>query len=239
MSTTTTIVNPIFEGTGVPILPSTAPLQLQQWNLPVNLSQATFTGSGNGTPSINGWRMQTGTTISSSALYRANNGFCNFGRGNFSAGIQFSKPVWLIWQGQMSSVSTDRIRIQLGGFEFTNTTVGSMTPTNTAFSGLGFLIEGGSVKLETINTPLGVATLNTSATLANLTTFRCSLKAYSDGIGNVKVYVNEALVSTLPIGPTQDTGDTVCQYRISVENTTAANNAFVDIIQDQISVIVA
>jgi hypothetical protein len=242
MPTTTTIVNPIFEGTGVPLIPSTAPLQIQRWNLPITGSVYTFTGSASAasvqTPV---WtRLNTGGTAGSSALYRANpNQGIYFAKGgNNAMGIQFSRPVWLIWQGQMSAVSTDRIRIQLGGVDAASTTVGPMTPTNSAFSGLGFLIEGGAIKLETINTPAGVATLNTSATLATHTPFRLSLKAYSDGLGNVKVYVNENLVSTLAIGPTQGTGNSVCQLRVSVENTTAANSAIVDLVQDQLSVIV-
>lgn len=237
----TTITNPIFQGTGVPLIVSTAPLQVQRWNLPITGSVYTFTGSASAasvqTPV---WtRLNTGATAGSSALYRANpNQGISFAKGGGAMGIQFSRPVWLIWQGQMSAVSTDRIRIQLGGVDATITTVGPMTPTNNAFSGLGFLIEGGAIKLETINTPAGVATLNTSATLATHTTPRLSLKAYSDGLGNVKVYVNENLVSTLNIGPTQDTGNSICQLRVSVENTTAANSALVDLVQDQISVIV-
>lgn len=238
---TTTIVNPIFKGTGVPLIASTAPLQFQRWNLPLTGSLYTFTGSASAasvqTPV---WtRLNTGATAGSTALYRANpNAGLNFGRGFFGAGIQFSRPVWLIYQGQMSFAATDRIRIQFGGIDYQSTTVGPMTPTNAAFSGLGFLIEGGAIKLETINTLNNVATLNTSATLATHNSWRLSLKAYSDGLGNVKVYVNENLVSTLNIGPTQDTGTTVCQLRVSAENTTAANAAFVDLIQDGLSVIV-
>lgn len=246
---TATIVNPIFEGTGLPLTLDTAPLAFQKWNLPFSPSASTvpaadsvytFVGSAAASSVLTPiWaRLNTGGTANSSVLYRANpNGGIAFGRGNFQGGVQFNRPVWLMWQGQMDTLATQRIRIQLGGVAYNSTTVGPMTPTNNAFSGLGFLIDGAAIKLETINTPGGVATLNTSATLATHTGFRLSLKAYSDGLGNVKVYVNEALVATLAIGPTQGTSNTVNQLRMSVENTSGAA-AFVDLIQDQISVIV-
>lgn len=238
---TTTITNPVFEGTGLPLMPSTAPLQLQRWNLPLTGSLYTFTGSASASSEQTPLRVRlnTGSTAGSSALYRANpNQGMWFGKANnFFGGIQFSRPIWLIYQGQVSSSATDRIRIQLGGVDASSTTIGPMIPTNAYWSGLGFLIEGGAIKLETVNTPNGVATLNTSATLATHSNWRLSLKAYSDGLGNVKVYVNENLVSTLAIGPTRDTGNSICQLRVSVENTTASSFALVDLVQDQLSVI--
>jgi hypothetical protein len=72
---TTTIVNPIFQGTN----PTALSLGSGVWNLPCNTaSSTTYTGSGSGTPQPMAWRMQTGATASSSGLYRANNGFVNF-----------------------------------------------------------------------------------------------------------------------------------------------------------------
>ncbi len=250
MPATTTIVNPIFEGTGVPLTLDTAPLAFQRWNLPITPSASTvapsnsvytFVGSAAASSVLTPiWaRLNTGGTANSSVLYRANpNGGIWFGQGPIgNQGIDFSRPVWLIWQGQINTLATQLIRIQLGGIDANSTTVGPMTPTNTSFHGLGFLINGAAIKLETINTVSGVATLNTSATLATHTGFRLSLKAYSDGLGNVKVYVNETLVATLEIGPTQGTSNAVNQLRVSVENTTGPE-AFIDIAQDQLSVIV-
>lgn len=241
---TTTIVNPIFEGTGIPILLSTAPLQLGSgvWNLPCNAASATtYTGSGNGTAGSVGWRMQTGGTASSSGLYRANvPSFISFGRGSFGGGVDFSRPVWLIFSAQYGLYNTGTARIQLGGYDGAATTVGQMTPTNGAFSGLGFEISGGQIKLETVNTPSGVATRNISASLGTFTTpfSRVDLKAYSDGLGNVKVYINNILVNTLTIGPTASTGNGVNQLRISIQNGASTDSCFVDICQDQLTVIV-
>ena len=240
----TTITNPIFQGTGVPLLPSTAPLRLGSgiWNLPCNAASATtYTGSGNGTPLPVGWRMATGATTTSSGLYRANpNQFIGFARGNSFAGVDFSRPVWLIFSGQIGIYSTGTFSIQLGGYDGAATTVGQMTPTNAAFSGLGFEISGGQIKLETVNTPSGVATRNLSATLGTFTTpfSRVDLKAYSDGLGNVKVWINNVLVNTLTIGPTASTGTGVNQLRISIQNGASTDSCFVDICQDQLTVIV-
>jgi hypothetical protein len=240
----TTITNPIFQGTGVPLLPSTDPLRLGSgvWNLPCNAASATtYTGSGSGTPATVGWRMATGATTTSSGLYLANSpGFIAFGRGAFAGGVDFSRPVWLIFSGQVGIYSTGTFRIQLGGYDGSATTVGQMTPTNSAFSGLGFEISGGQIKLETVNTPSGVATRNISASLGTFTTpfSRVDLKAYSDGLGNVKVWINNVLVNTLTIGPTASSGNTVNQLRVSIQNGASTDSCFVDICQDQLTVIV-
>jgi len=239
---TTTIVNPIFQGTN----PTALSLGSGVWNLPCNASSSTtYTGSTSGTPQPVGWRMNTNGTASSSGLYRANvPGFIAFGRGSFAGGVDFSRPVWLIFSAQIGFFgNTGIFRIQLGGYDGAATTVGQMTPTNAAFSGLGFEISGGQIKLETINTPSGVATRNLSASLGTFPSQfaqfdRVDLKAYSDGLGNVKVWINNVLVNTLTIGPTQGTGNGVNQLRISVQNGTAGGDTFVDICQDQLSVIV-
>jgi hypothetical protein len=236
----TTITNATFVGTN----PTALSLGSGIWNLPCNTaSSTTYTGSGNGTPQPMAWRMATGGTASSSGLYRANNGFVNFSRANnFAAGngIDFSRPVWLIFSGQVGIYSTGTLRIQLGGYDGAATTVGQMTPTNSAFSGLGFEVSGGQIKLETINTPSGVATRNLSASLGTFTTpfSRVDLKAYSDGLGNVKVWINNILVNTLTIGPTVGTSSGVYQLRISIENGASTDSCFVDICQDQLTIIV-
>jgi hypothetical protein len=245
---TTTIVNPIFEGTNLPLTKTDFALMRGSgvWNLPCNApSSTTYTGSSTGTPQTVAWRMNTNGTASSSALYRANpNQFIAFARGNSFAGVNFARPVWLIFSAQIGFFgSTGIFRIQLGGYDGGATTVGQMTPTNAAFSGLGFEISGGQIKLETINTPSGVATRNLSASLGTFPSQfaqfdRVDLKAYSDGLGNVKVWINNVLVNTLTIGPTAGTGNVVNQLRISVQNGTAGGDTFVDICQDQLSVIV-
>jgi hypothetical protein len=236
--TTTTIVNPIFEGAN----PTALSLGSGVWNLPCNAASATtYTGSGNGTAGSVGWRMQTGATASSSGLYRANTpSFIAFGRGSFAGGVDFSRPVWLIFSAQIAIYSTGTFRIQLGGYDGAATTVGQMTPTNVNFSGLGFEISGGDIKLETVNTPSGVATRNISAAFGAIPSpfGRVDLKAYSDGLGNVKVWINNALVNTLTIGPTASTGVSVNQLRISIENGASTDSCFVDICQDQLTVIV-
>ena len=239
---TTTIVNPIFEGTGVPLTLDTAPLQSDRWYLPTNDSNGfTFVGSG-ATSGIkpDGYRVTTGATINSSALYRANSsGFINFGRGSFAGGVDFSRPVWLIFKGQIAVSATAGIfRIQLGGYDGGATTVGNMTPTNTAFHGMGFEISNNTVKLETVNTQGGVATRNLSASLGAYTPYRNDLKAYSDGLGNVKVYINNVLVNTLTIGPTVSTGGIVIQLRISIENGSSTEACYFDLCNSQLSVIV-
>lgn len=234
----TTITNATFVGTN----PTALTLGSGIWNLPCDATSATtYTGSGNGTPQPIGWRMATGGTASSSGLYRANNpSFVAFGRGSFAGGIDFSRPVWLIFSSQIAIYSTGTFRIQLGGYDASATTVGQMTPTNAAFSGLGFEISGGQIKLETVNTPSGVATRNLSASLGTFTTpfSRVDLKAYSDGLGNVKVWINNVLVNTLTIGPTASTGNIVNQLRISIQNGASTDSCFVDICQDQLTVIV-
>jgi hypothetical protein len=236
----TTITNLSFQGTN----PTALSLGSGVWNLPCNTaSSTTYTGSGSGTPQPMAWRMATGGTASSSGLYRANNGFVNFVRANnFSTGngIDFSRPVWLIFSGQVGIYSTGTLRIQLGGYDGAATTVGQMTPTNDAFSGLGFEVSGGQIKLETINTPSGVATRNLSASLGTMPTpfGRIDLKAYSDGLGNVKVWINNILVNTLTIGPTAGTSNGVYQLRISIQNGASTDSCFVDICQDQLTVIV-
>jgi len=244
---TTTITNPSFKGTNLPLTKTDFALMRGSgvWNLPCNTaSSTTYTGSGSGTPQPMAWRMATGGTASSSGLYRANaQGFVNFvSANNFSTGngIDFSRPVWLIFSGQVGIYSTGTLRIQLGGYDGAATTVGQMTPTNAAFSGLGFEINGGQIKLETVNTPSGVATRNLSASLGTFTTpfSRVDLKAYSDGLGNVKVWINNVLVNTLTIGPTAGTSSAVYQLRISIENGASTDSCFVDICQDQLTVIV-
>ena len=241
---TTTIVNPIFKGTNIPINKTDFALMHGSgiWNLPCHAASATtYTGSGNGTAGSLGWRMQTGATASSSGLYRANTpSFISFGRGSFGGGVDFSRPVWLIFSAQYGLYNTGTARIQLGGYDGTATTVGQMTPTNAAFSGLGFEISGGDIKLETVNTPSGVATRNISAAFGAIPSpfGRVDLKAYSDGLGNVKVWINNALVTTLTIGPTASTGNNVNQLRISIQNGASTDSCFVDICQDQLTVIV-
>lgn len=242
---TTKITNPSFEGTNLPITKTDFALMRGSgvWNLPCNTaSSTTYTGSTSGTPQPMAWRMNTNGTASSSGLYRANvPGFIAFGRGSFSGGVDFSRPVWLIFSGQVGFFgNTGIFRIQLGGYDGAATTVGQMTPTNAAFSGLGFEISGGQIKLETINTPSGVATRNLSASLGTFPSQfdRVDLKAYSDGLGNVKVWINNVFVNTLTIGPTASTVNGVNQLRISVQNGTAGGDTFVDICQDQLTVIV-
>jgi hypothetical protein len=46
------------------------------------------------------------------------------------------------------------------------------------------------------------------------------------------------LVNTLTIGPTTSTGNTVNQLRISIQNEASTDSCFVDICQDQLTVIV-
>jgi hypothetical protein len=67
---------------------------------------------------------------------------------------------------------------------------------------------------------------------------RIDLKAYSDGLGNVKVWINNILVNTLTIGPTAGTSNGVYQLRISIQNGASTDSCFVDICQDQLTVIV-
>lgn len=245
---TTTIVNPIFQGDNLPITKTDFALMRGAgvWNLPCNAaSSTTYVGSGSGTPQPVAWRMSTGATANSSGLYRVNpSGFLNFSKQSqfgFSAlGIDFSRPVWLIFSGQIGIYNTGIFRIQLGGHDFNTTTVGQMVATNSGWSGLGFEISSGTIKLETVNTPSGVATRNLSASLGTFATpfSRVDLKAYSDGLGNVKVWINNVFVNTLTIGPTLGTGNNINQLRISIENRASTDSCFVDICQDQLTVIV-
>jgi hypothetical protein len=212
------------------------------WNIPCNAQSATtYAGSGNGTPKPGAWRMETGSTPLSYSLYRANpEQLITFGRGGFNGGVDFSRPVWLIFSGQIGIYNTGTCRIQLGGCDAGSTSVGQMTPANDAFSGLGFEISEGQIKLETVNTLSGLATRNISGAIAAFTTplSNVDLKAYSDGMGHVSVWVNNILVSSLPIGPTKATGNSVKQLRVSIENGASSESCFVDICQDQITVIV-
>jgi hypothetical protein len=206
------------------------------WDFSAAGGTCTNVGTGSGAPNIGGFRMQTGTTPGSSSLYRPlSNALTRFGRGNSVFGVDYARPVWLIWAGQLDLRSDGVFRVQLGR-PFSDTTPADLVAAGGA-GGIGFYLAGGEVKLELATTT--VRTLSASlGTYSTSAAFFIDLKARSDGAGNVRVWINNVEVQPQTGGPTVGTGSTNTGVHLSVENGAGTTNALADICSGQFTIIV-
>lgn len=236
-----TLEAPIDYKTQANIVPRPA---LAVFDLPItSAGGTTFTGSGNGTPAVAGWRMATGTTASSTALYRANpTQLISFDKGGSNSRIDFSKPVWWIFRTQFSIPVGGVLQAFLGGLLATDTTVQQMQTTNTNFSGIGVELLNGNIRLQSVYTPNGsggsaVFSNPIVATYTQAAPNSVEFRIYSDATGKIKLWVNDVFITELPYGPTLSTGTGVCQARIALANN-GANECFTDLAPGALTVIV-
>lgn len=204
------------------------------WNIsPAN--GITFNnGSAFGAPKAADWRMLTGTTTNSTCYYNSR-GNHRFAVNASDAGVQYSRPVWLIYAGQLELGVNGVFRVQLGKYFGENSTA-DFSPGSSSH-GMGFFLSNGNIKLETCNT--------TSRTLSSSlgsyptdTTFWIDLKARSDGMGNVRVWINGNEVASQTNGPTLNTSPGYDALAFSLSNNQDGNSYFADIANGQITIIV-
>ena len=135
--------------------------------------------------------------------------------------IDFSKKVWM--SGYVSFGATvggtaymgdanTMCRITLGGYS--SATTGDMT-----LRGIGLKKVGGvgSVVTLTVHNGTGLTDVATTTTVAD--TAGINWVIYSDGTGNVTLYINGTQAATTTAGPTSATGSTAGCYREQVEAT--------------------
>lgn len=189
--------------------------------------QGIFTNVGSGSGTINqsgvgGFRVATGTTASSSSLYRANPGaIMRFGRTNNTAGIQWSRTVTLGWDGQIDVRTNGVLRLQFGRAN-NATTIADLSGL-----GIGLIWDGttGTVTAEVHNG----TTRNTGScgTFTNTFAIWTSVRMVSSG-GTLTVYINDSLAGTVSGAPTSDAGTTANNIHLSIENGAATTSYFAD-----------
>lgn len=185
------------------------------------------TGTFQGTPNVGGMRISSGTAAASSVLWRPNSSaLTRFARGSSVAGVQFSRPVWLVFGGQMDLRTVGIARIQLGRLYNDAAGIADFTP-GASSHGMGFYLAGGEIKLETCNS----STRTLSASLGTYSTsaaFLVDLKARSDGAGGVRVWINGVETSPQTGGPTADTGSSYVGVNFSVESGAGGATCLID-----------
>ena len=189
------------------------------------ISTTSTGGSGQVTTAFSGWREMNLTTTASA------------GRASFSLGsvgslgslsgysdgtkIDYSKKIWVAGRATTNYNSTyvgdanTSVSCAIGGF-ITNT-VGDMT-----VAGIGWRKAGGSGAFVTLMVHNGTTftTVATTKTVATLEVFDWLI--YSDGTGNVTLYINGVSSATTSSGPTGLGGANQNIYREQCEKTAVA-----------------
>ena len=205
------------------------------WHLSTGGGATTLVGTGGGTLNAASMRLSTGATNNSSSLWRANSSqLTRFSKNTSTAGVGWTGAVWLIFAGQIDLRTAGILRIQLGR-SATATTIADFSPAANT-QGLGFYLTNGEIKIETCNATTRAlsASLGTYDTAANS---YLDLKARSDGLGGVRVWINGTEATAQTGGPTGSNGASESDFKVSIENATSGTSFFVDLVTGQLSVI--
>lgn len=189
------------------------------------INNTAISGSGGVTTSAAGYR-QIFLSTSASA-----------GRASFSAGvigsftitpgldnfrqINFSKKIWLSGKFAANHASTTAgdannfFSASLGGYA--TLTTGDMTS-----KGIGLRKVGGASSVIELVVHNGTSQSTVATTKANGTAEVIEWMIYSDGTGNVTLYINGTQEATSSAGPTGATADSAGVYREQVEQTASA-----------------
>lgn len=191
----------------------------------------TVVSTGSGTPSSGWWRMTTGATAGSSALWRpTSNVFTRFGRGASDAGVNWDFPVTFAWKSGFQLTSGASLRLQLGR------TTADTTIANLSGSGIGVLFSNGNISLEAHNgtTRVTSGTLDTYV-VGSFTFNAIRVRSWR---GKVELWVNDVFVGSILGGPVVASADSAAGVHISVENGADASASFVDAIPGFLKVFV-
>lgn len=188
------------------------------------INSTAVSGSGSVTTAYAGYRQVFLSTAGSA------------GRASFSAGvpgtvtvipgldnfrqINFSKKIWLCgkFAGNVSGTAGDAnnfYSVSLGGY--TTATTGAMTA-----KGIGLKKTGGASSVIELVVHNGTSQTVVATTKAIATSEVVEWMIYSDGTGNVTLYINGTSSATSSAGPTGATADTAGIYREQVEQTASA-----------------
>ena len=148
----------------------------------------------------------------------------NMSRADFRK-LDFSKKVWMSGKAMVYSTTgfgtsypgdaNTFSRITLGGY--TTNTTGDMTA-----KGIGWKKQGGSTPFFTLTVHNGTTLTDVATTIAPTDNQSIDWVVYSDGAGNVTLYINGAQAATTTAGPTGTTANYANAYREQVEATASA-----------------
>jgi hypothetical protein len=136
--------------------------------------------------------------------------------------LNFSKKIWLCGKfvaninATYVGDSNGFTSISLGGYT-TNTSTGAMT-----VRGIGLKKIGGSASVIELVVHNGTSQSTVSTTKTCSTAEVVEYLIYSDGTGNVQLYLNGTLEASSASGPTGNTGNYQGVYREQVEQTASA-----------------
>lgn len=145
----------------------------------------------------------------------------NMSRADWSK-IDFSKKIWMAGKSMFGGTigatnyigdSNTFARITLGGYA-TNTT-GDMT-----LMGIGFKKQGGTSPYFTLTVHNGTTLTDVASTVQQSSGKVIDWVIYSDGTGNVTLYIDGAQAATTTAGPTGISNAGAACYREQVEATT-------------------
>ncbi len=185
----------------------------------------TVVGTGTGVPSAGWWRMQTGATANSSAVWRpCSNVYTRFSRGSSDAGVDWNRPVTMAWgcglDFRTGVATTEKIRIQLGRSN------ALATAADLAGPGIGIILTAGNIYMEAHNGTVRVvsAALATYLTTGN-TFLSLRVRAWR---GRCELWVNDILVGSMLGAPTVASADSQAGPHVSITNGATAANYFID-----------
>jgi hypothetical protein len=146
------------------------------------------------------WRLRGASNVAGSALVRTNNSSVNsnnnagLSRGANNGDINWSNPVWFSFRMFMDTVvSTEVFRATIG--KATGAAVGDLSNR-----GIGIRITGqGFVVLQVHN---GTTLTNVTSSFQTVLYDNFDVEVFSDGTGNVTLFINGSSVATTTAGPT-------------------------------------
>lgn len=200
------------------------------WSIPCSAGAATLVGTGSGAVNINGFRLATGATANSSALWRPNSSYwMNWGR-NADEGVAWNRPISVSVSTQVGNGTGGKYRIQLGR------TSSATTIEDLSAAGIGIILQSGNIYLEAHNGTTRVV----SDALATYTTgaykqIALRMRAYR---GVLTLWVNGVQVGSINGAPSVAASNTLHGLFLSVENLDEAASYIFDMKPDCVKVLV-
>jgi hypothetical protein len=212
------------------------------WNMPVPYATTVITNGTTSFGAVNYARRLSTSASNSSIFVNANPSGVRFSRGSSIFGIDWSRPVWLIAAVNVNINSNATGRLQLGGqaFNSTNPFIGSLTNigTNSNLQGIGLIFSNGSVFVEANHSGTNHSVSSSIGTYNTSTGERIDVKLRSSGTNSITVYFNNTFITNLSFGPTNNAGNTAQAWNVSISSADSTNLNFIDLVQDQNTIIV-
>jgi len=211
------------------------------WNMPVPYATVISTNGTAFFASADYSRRLSTTASNSSIFISANPRGLRFSRGASSAGIDWSRPVWLISAIGVKAESNAVARLQLGGqvFNSTNPFIGSLTNvTNSGFQGMGLIFSNGNVFVEANHSGTNHSVSSSIGTYNTTNGSRVDIKLRSSGTNSITVYFNNTLITNLAFGPTNNASFTGNTWNASINSGDSTNLNFMDLAIDENTIIV-